>query len=294
MNLQFKLKLIRFVSKKLLKMGVRTLISNNSKLIPIIFKIADFIIKKTNLENEIFEIQGFKIKKGRTTRQLILTGEFHEPSIISIIEKEVKNGMKVFDLGANIGWVTLVFSKLVGGTGHVYSFEPDPHTFKILKENIELNKLKNVSVFQLGISNKKGVSKFSLIENQDGANRLESKTKVENCINVKTTTLDEFCREYNTKIDFLKMDIEGSEPKAFEGMKDVILNNPQIKIISEFHAPIMRDVGASPEKYLDDLERLGFIVNEFDEKKVGGLKSTSKEKLLKSNKSSFNIYCFRL
>jgi len=218
MNLQFKLKLIRFLSKNFLKIGGKSLASNNSALTPIMYKIADFVIKKTNLENEIFKIQGFKIKKGRTTRQLILTGEFHEPSAISFIKKEVKNGMHVFDLGANIGWFTLVFSKLVGDTGHVYSFEPDPYTFKILEENIELNKLKNVSIFQLGISNKIGISKFSLVENQDGANKLESKTNVENCIKIKTTTIDAFCMEHNTKVDFLKMDVEGSEPKVFEGI----------------------------------------------------------------------------
>lgn len=293
MKLGIKLRLIRCISKFLLKIGGRSLSSHSSPFLPLIYKTADLVLKGAGLESEIFEIQGFKIKRGRTTRLLILTGESPEQSTIALIKNEVKNGMHVFDLGANIGWFTLIFSKLIGDSGHVYAFEPDPYTFKILEENIELNKLKNVSIFQLAVSNKVGVAKFHLVKNQDAANVLESKTKTDNCLDVKTTTLDEFCTDHNTKIDFLKMDVEGSEPKVFEGMKNVIVANPKIKIISEFYPIGIIDVGSSPEDYLNSLELAGFIINQIDEKNLGKFKPAQKEELLRSRKFSFNVYCYR-
>lgn len=252
-------------------------------------KIADYVLKNAISEDRILEIQGLKIKLGNATRYLALVGDY-EPAVTNLLKKEVTQGMHVFDLGANIGWFTLVFSRLVGDTGHVYAFEPDPYYFDILKENIELNKLKNVSIFQLAASNKVGVSKFNL-NKWFGTYVLESNTITDNQLEVKTITLDEFCKTNNVKADFIKMDIEGSEPKAFEGMKDYVLVNQNIKIISEFNPYAIIDVGGSPEHYLDSLERSGFTINQIVENK-GEFKPVQKEELLKLGKNSANIYCF--
>lgn len=285
---EIKLNLIRFISKFLLKLGGRFFLS--SSMVSSSRKIADFVLKSAISEDRILELQGFKIKLGDATRYLALVGDY-EPSVTNLLKKEVKQGMYVFDLGANIGWFTLVFSKLVGDTGHVYAFEPDPYYFGILKENIELNNLKNVSIYQLAISNKLGIAKFNL-NKWFGTFVLESKTITDNQLDVKTISLDDFCKANNVRADFIKMDIEGSEPKAFEGMRSVVLANHGIKIISEFNSYAIIDVGDSPEQYLDALERSGFNINQIDENNPGEFKPARKEKLLKLGKNSVNLYCF--
>ena len=73
-------------------------------------KAADFMVRQVLGKNEIYEVQGFKLKRGRTTRIPILTGEI-DPAITSLIKKNVGKGMTVFDLGANFGWFSLIFSK---------------------------------------------------------------------------------------------------------------------------------------------------------------------------------------
>jgi len=129
-------------------------------------KAADFVVKQVLGDDEIYEVQGFKLKRGRTTRIPILTGEI-DPAITSLIKKNVGQGMIVFDLGANFGWFSLIFSKLVGSSGHVYTFEADPTLIQTINENVKLNNLDNVTVIPKAISNKSQIGEFSLNETYD-------------------------------------------------------------------------------------------------------------------------------
>ena len=285
-----KLKALRLVSKFLMKTTGNFL--KRKQFSGLTYRVADFLVKNTLSDDKIFEIQGFKMKGGKTTRLPILMGDV-EPSTTELIKREVKTGMIAFDLGANIGWFTLWLSKLVGEVGHVFSFEPNPDVFEVLKENVKLNKLSNVSVFCLAVSNKSGIAKYSLNPKQEAANRLESSTMTENTIDVETITLDEFCEKHNLKFDFIKMDIEGSEPKAFEGMKKSVSSNPKIKIVMEFLPSAINDVGSSPEDFINSLEQSGFIIKEIDEDKLGKLKSIKKDELLKIKNKRPNLYCYR-
>jgi len=255
-------------------------------------KLADYFVKQFIDEGETYEINGFKLKKGRTTRLPILTGEI-EPSQTELMGKIVKPGMVVFDLGANFGWFTLVLSKLVGNLGKVYSFEADPSLVNTLRENVKLNNFSNVLIQPIAVSNKTGISKFSLNESYDTRNQLDSISPSKNTVDVKITSLDEFCiKEKLEKVDFIKMDIEGSEPKALEGMKKIISENPQLKIITEFNQNAMLSVGSSSEDMINFLHNSGFVIEEIDEKKPGRLIRISKEKLFE--KKVCNCYCYRI
>ena len=89
-------------------------------------------------------IHGFKIyldKKDPGISRTLIKPKFfrkwhREPEFMDIIEKEVTKGMVAFDLGANIGYVTLCLANLIGKQGHVYAVEPSPHNFEILKNKI--------------------------------------------------------------------------------------------------------------------------------------------------------------
>jgi len=283
-----KLNLAKFIFKFLLKLGVRNFIL---KLGIDETKIADYFVKKIIKEGDIYEIEGFKIKKGRTTRLPILTGEI-ETSQTTLIKQIVKPGMNVFDLGANFGWFTLVLSKLVGSSGRVYSFEADPSLVNILKENVKLNNFSNISIIPFAVSNKNCISKFFLNESYDTRNQLESNLPSKNIVDVKVISLDEFCNQENLKkVDFIKMDIEGSEPKALEGMMKIITANPNLKIITEFNKGAMLSVGTSPENFINSLHETGFIIEEIDENKPGKLMEISKKKLL--GKKVCNCYCYK-
>lgn len=282
-----KLKIIRLFSKIFLALGGRRIL----RLMSIDeTKIADKLVKSVISTNEIIEIHGIKITKSKTARLTILTGE-NEPSTTALIEKELKPGMNILDLGANFGWFTLISSKIVGKTGHVYALEPDPNLIRTLKDNVKLNDLDNVSYFPLAASNKSGTAKLSLNASYPTRNRVESKTLFENCIDIDTISIDEFCEQNDVKVDFIKMDIEGSEVKAFEGMKKTFLNNPKIKMIVEFNPQAISDVGSSPEDFITFLEQYGLIFEVIDENKKNKLNPITKKQLLKSN--VVNLFCHK-
>ena len=119
-------------------------------------------------------------------------------------------GDYVLDCGSYTGNTTIYFSKRVGPTGKVFAFEPMPETFKKLESNINL---KNVEVYNCAISNESKILHFSDFQ-APGSHVTDSK----NFIPVYSTSIDEFVAKNNIqKIDFIKMDIEGSELNALDG-----------------------------------------------------------------------------
>lgn len=140
-----------------------------------------------------------------------------EPQSLSYLSEHVKNGDIAVDVGACLGLYTVIFSKLVGTDGLVYAFEPDPYMFKILKANIKLLHLENVIAcnFALGESNR--VSKFYVTNG--GMSSLEPMAGLRSIVQVIVKTLDSFDLP---RIDWMKIDTEGTEHLVLEGAKRLI------------------------------------------------------------------------
>lgn len=190
-----------------------------------------------------------------------------------------KPGMTVFDIGANIGYYTLILADLVGERGKVYAFEPDPENYRLLVKNIEANKYNNIIPIQKAVSNKTEKIKLFLSEEHKGNHKIYDSGEGRKSIEIEAITLDQFTKENKINPDIIKMDIEGSEPLAFLGMKNLLKHNKDIKIISEFFPHIIRKCRSSnpPEEFISFLESQGFRVNVINEKenKLDPIASTS-------------------
>ena len=144
--------------------------------------------------------------------------EYYEIETTRFFKKNMKKGMVVVDAGANDGYFTRMFSRLVGSTGTVYAFEPDQEAFELLVENTK--HLKNVKAYPYAVSDEDGEATWYHVI---GAQECHSLTPYDEADNkkptekriVKTITLDSFIPE---KIDMMKIDVEGSEDKVFKGM----------------------------------------------------------------------------
>ena len=155
-----------------------------------------------------------------------------------IISKFCNLGSIVMDIGANMGEYSLHMAKMVGGNGRVFSFEPIPSMVQALEKTIAINNFSQVSISECAISNKTGHSQFSIPLNEDnralsglsylvpedGSNFRESMDNIwcevttAKTSEVQTTTLDRFTSEKNiTKLDFIKIDVEGHEKYVIEG-----------------------------------------------------------------------------
>jgi tRNA G37 N-methylase Trm5 len=116
-------------------------------------------------------VQGHKMYlDSKESLDLSIYGVYEEYET-DLIKKEIDRGDVVLDLGANIGYYTLLFAKKVGDEGRVYAFEPDPTNFSLLKKNVEINGYRNVVLIQKAVSNKNGKLKLYLNEDNKGDHR---------------------------------------------------------------------------------------------------------------------------
>lgn len=128
----------------------------------------------------------------------------------------VKPSNVILDVGANVGYYTLLASVLTGEKGIVYSFELGIENIAYLNKHLILNKIKNVEVIAYAVSDKNGVTTFS-------GKRSKGKIDEKGSTVVKTITLDSFCESRKiSSIDIIKMDIEGAEYNALLGAKYIL------------------------------------------------------------------------
>ncbi len=213
----------------------------------------------------------------------------YEPLEIETIKKEISKGSIFVDIGANIGYHTLQIARHVGKSGHVYAFEPDRELFGILEKNIEENNITNVTLIRKAVSNRVGDAKLYLSETNKADYKIYETEEKRKSIKIETTTLDDYFENYKGSIDLIKMDIQGSEYLAFEGMVNTLRRFPNAKIVMEYWPLAIKSCGNDPVKFLDDLISLGFSFYDLNE--VGKeVKSINKADILKKYDTKEGIY----
>jgi len=194
---------------------------------------------------------------GYIDKQIISKGEF-EPASTRAIKRFVKKGDVVIDVGANIGYYTVLLSKLVGASGKVIAFEPTRHFGDVLRRNIEANRLSNVEVVNFGLSNK---TQDLLIDIGPSSATLHSPAGFDAIISheiISLTTLNEFVKQdLPGKIDFIKMDIDGHEPLFFEGAWDALEKYSPIVIFEVSHLHYL-EAGVSAWDFYDLVRSKGY------------------------------------
>ena len=180
----------------------------------------------------------------------------------NIFRKYVEPGMIVADIGANIGFFTGLFSRLVGPTGQVHAFEPDPLIYSILKRRTAALPLHNISVNKIALSDREGTTVLYSSRKNRADNRIfrfpEKSGEIEQT-NVATTTLDAYCeRNGIKKIDAVKIDVEGAEPAVLRGMQSLLRNHPPAWIALEFFPDGLRGANEDPSTFWNFLHDHGY------------------------------------
>ncbi len=163
----------------------------------------------------------------------------YEPHELNFIKNTLKEGDIFIDVGANIGLYTVVASKFVGKSGTVFSFEPSTREYELLVKNINLNRLNNVKLFKLALSNYDGEASFYVGGcGRTGANTLSNKFRskshviVERIEKIKVNKMDTFFNDINIpKITLIKIDVEGHDYYVIEGAQKILQKYKPIIII---------------------------------------------------------------
>jgi FkbM family methyltransferase len=185
-----------------------------------------------------------------------------EPGVTRLVETVVQSGMTVVDGGAHIGYFSLLAARRVGPDGRVYAFEPAPENFDLLARNIALNHYRNVVPVRKAVSDHEGVEIFFL-HPDSVAHSLIAETfgRPRATIQVETTTLDSFFAAQRwPAVHLVKLDIEGAEPAALDGMTDLLARNRGVRLILEFIPYVLRRADRDPRALLATLRNLGFRI----------------------------------
>jgi len=175
------------------------------------------------------------------------------------VRRLVKPGMKVFDVGANAGFYTLAFARLVGESGHVWAFEPIAENVQNLRRHVALNGLANVTVVQAAVAEHAGVARFAMSEGKSMGWLADRGN-----LDVPSVALDDFCVQAGIgSPDLIKFDIEGGEGVALKGAARVLALG-RSTILLALH-------GYQQEKYCLALLRAGgYVLQYLDGEPVQG------------------------
>jgi len=225
---------------------------------------------RSQIKPDFIEIDGHKLFLDKLdSLKLFFRGSYEEFET-ETVKKIIKKNDIVLDVGANIGYFTLIFAKLVGKDGIVFAFEPEPTNFDLLKKNVTINGYKNVILIRKALSDRTGKTKLFLSEGNLGDHIIMDTKENRNSIEIDTITGEDYFRDLNKKINFIKMDIQGAEINALRGMSSLLQKMNEIKIMIEFAPNWLKNFGNDPLELLSLLNEYDFKVSEIDdsEKKI--------------------------
>jgi FkbM family methyltransferase len=206
--------------------------------------------------------EGLWLELNPRTGQHYLHGDA-EPAIQNILSKTLKPGMVFYDLGANIGFFSLLAARLVGAAGQVFSFEPDPEVAGRLRGNISRNGFLNAKVVEAGVWSASGNVNFvaaDLSSPDRGVGRFVAGEAAAAGTPTRCVALDDFIRGA-PRPNVIKCDVEGAEIEVFRGAEKLIKAHRPL-ILCEIHSD-------ANDKFLREyFGRFGYSFESVDDRHV--------------------------
>ena len=252
-NVYARIKISKYAKVRINQDKIEITNQNNKYVLPLnknayafeVLKDFNFYINAVEpeiIENEnVFDfsvIKKHKLKNENESFYYFVLPEIPETDNIYLSYLKLKANDVVLDIGSFTGHTAYRFAKAVGENGLVISVEPDATNFELLQKNIENLKIKNIKTINKALWKEKTILEF-LTEGAMGStlNILNNLTrKHKNLIKIETTTLDEIAQNYNlSRINAIKMDIEGAEYEVFSNIDSFLNKYTPEKIIMDIH-----------------------------------------------------------
>jgi FkbM family methyltransferase len=211
-----------------------------------------------------------------------------------VIRNYVRPGMHVLDLGANIGYYTILLSELVGEQGRVIAFEPEPGCHRLLQKNVAGLRLMNVEVVQAAAWHESGELEFFANESDAMDHSVVPVRGTPSTRRVPAIAIDDYVG--TATFDFIKLDIQGAEGHALRGMRRLLERHLPETIITEFWPEALTVAGTPPSEVFNYLEGLGYSIHAINEEELQVRPITLKEieQELRTNSAKFyNLLCIR-
>lgn len=181
-----------------------------------------------------------------------------EPVETALFTELLHPGSRVVDVGAHVGYFTVLFSRLCGADGFVHAFEPEPSNHRLLRANLLVNDCSNVAAHALAVSDAAGTDALYLSPDNGGDHRLYFGAGRTRC-SVRTDTLDEALA--GERVDFIKIDAQGAEPRILRGMQRLIAREREhLGVLMEFAPGLLERYGGGLQSFVEQLTALGALV----------------------------------
>ena len=196
-------------------------------------------------------------------RQIFMYGvyrveEKHRDTMLGRIRK----GGTILDVGAHIGYYTLLFAKRVGADGRVIAFEPSTATYERLVENISLNEFDNISTVKAAASNSAGTATINVAAgNNTGSTSLHFESGAVGTELVDTVAIDDYLARYAIDdVSVVKIDVEGHELQVLEGMRSTLARpaDEAPEVFVEVNETTLESAGTTVDAIFDELGASGY------------------------------------
>ena len=222
----------------------------------------------------------------------------YEKDATGLFERLVEPGMTVLDIGAHVGYYTLLAARGVGRQGRVHAFEPEPDNFALLQKNIQLNGYGQVSAHQCAVANSNGPARLLISALDTGCHSLypDSRPK-QDSVEIQVTSLDTFLEEAGwPQVDLIKLDVEGSELEVLAGMGRCLRQARDLKMLVEFCPHVLAFRGSRPEALVEALRAHQFQIHILHESGSEALEAVVLQGLvaqLLRDKGHVNLLCVK-
>jgi FkbM family methyltransferase len=221
-----------------------------------------FIVKtKENISIEIF------LSSQMDTSYFDL--KFNRNNIIIEEINKLETGQSFLDIGANIGYYSLLASKKIGNSGRVYSFEPSSREFRRLLKNIEINNCTNIIPSNIALSDSNNEIYFSIAQGHTGLNSftIEDESVYKTPQIIKAMKLDNYFNSENRKFQLAKIDVEGAELLVLKGMENILKGLTVQRMIIEITPRFFKSFRYKKEDIYDFLSGYGYtpLINDVSE-----------------------------
>ncbi len=192
---------------------------------------------------------------------------YYEKETVSFLKKIILTGDVFYDIGANIGYYSLLFSVLAGPTGRIHAFEPSVREFSFLTENVHINRLVNVYLNQLAVADVCGIMEISVLENPAyGAYNTLGIPTHEDIANlpfrketIRSITLDDYYSLYNARMpSIVKVDVEGAELCVLKGGKKLLSRDDSPLLVLEICPSTLMGLGVEPGQIIELVKDYGY------------------------------------
>jgi FkbM family methyltransferase len=198
----------------------------------------------------------------------LTAGLFCEPDIAEIFLKVLREGDTVIDVGANVGFFTVLAAALVGPKGRVVSFEPDPANFARLQANVKANGFEHVTLINRPVSDQARPVSFYINSDDSGGSALWDPAEYPGnvlskanpqVLSVESTTIDaELERLALPPVRLVKIDTEGAEHQVVRGARRLLANRGVPFVVAELHQFGLEKLGTSQRALREEMAGAGY------------------------------------